>query len=367
MSKFFSFALIILIFQSSLLGVGNAQTQERGKWPDTEEQHLTLLRYAALAEIAYKAPKKHCFDLLKNCPENIATLPNNSPTSVNVLNLNLSRNFINQSASEICPESNRECIDIIKDKKTGEEFIVCEHDTSLPQRLLIAFKYTRQNDELSLLTKALIVASQAIVKNEELKVLEFQQNDSGDRIFGVQGTDKSRLDQLNTTIQKLMEKSCIFDFAVKVAGQFFYSCNEERDATLYTLIGHSLGGAVVQHVAEKLPNLLNAVTECNENKNAKFKAYSFNSFGVSNSIEYARHHDNIYSVRIAGELLEHMEDEWERKQLGHIFRYGMQPSPNQSVSEKFRLHKISTVQEEICRYLYDGGSFKYMPPGTVAP
>ena len=361
MLKFFPFALIIFFFQLGLAGTASAQETEF-KMCSYAEKHVTLLKYAALAEIAYKAPGIHSLDLNEICSENNA-LPKDFPTE-NITVLNLSGEYIKDLAHMICPESNGECIAIVKDTNTDEEFIVCEPGASLPLRLSIAFEYIRDNNNLSLLTKVAIVSSQVLTGDEELRVVEFQQDDWGNRTFGIQGTDIFKIDQLNTSIQNLMGNSCIFNVAVEVAKRFFNSCENNSEADNYTIVGHSLGGAVAQHVAHNLGDFGSTMRECRNN--VEFQAYSFNSFGIDDSIESMPHHREINSVRIAGEILEHIiGTDLNRRQLGHIFRYGMrldQPSPNQSSFERFELHKISTVQEEICSCLSGVGEFEYTPP-----
>ena len=232
MLKFFPFALIIFFFQLGLAGTASAQEPEF-KMCSYAEKHVTLFKYAALAEIAYKAPGSHSLDLNKICSENIA-LQNYSPTeNITVLNLHLPDGYIKELAHMICPESKEECIAIVMDTETDEEFVVCEPGVSLPLRLSIAFEYIRDNNDLSLLTKIAIVSFQVLTGDEELRVVEFQQDDRGNRTFGFQGTDIFRVKQINTSIQKLMGNSCIFNVAVEVAKRFFNSCKNDSEADNY--------------------------------------------------------------------------------------------------------------------------------------
>ena len=55
------------------------------------------------------------------------------------------------------------------------------------------------------------------------------------------------------TLQELLNNSCIFELAVHVAKAFFKFCDTDMPPmTNFAMVGHSLGGAVVQHVVSSL-------------------------------------------------------------------------------------------------------------------
>ena len=353
MRKFFFLALPIFIFHSGLAGTTNAQTYDA-------EIHQTLLRYAMLAGIAYKVPETYCLDPLNVYPVN-ASEPNNCPYEIVTVS--------NLPIAEYIRGLDRYDIEVLEDTSTGEEFIDCSSRMNLSLRITMAINYVWGNDEISILPKINVVLTQALAniltENEELRVVELQQEGSENSVLGVQGTDFLRIGQINTSIQELIGNSCAFDIAVDVVNHFFDPCENDSNANVYSIVGHSLGGAVAQYVAH---NLASRIDECRNT--VDFQAYSFNSIGMDSSAVRGSSHRNINSVRIAGEVLEQIGGNLNRKQLGHIFRYREQlnqSSPNQSLMEKFRLHEIRTVKEMISHCISYNGSFEYTRPGKNTP
>ena len=361
--KYFSFVIVALIFQIGFSNMVYAQISENRRCPDSVD-HATSLKYAAFAEMAYELPGNHDIDLRRYCPN--SNMPNiESPIQIEMQNISRENLDIIELNEEICPESSEGCIKTLKDSITNEEIFTCETQRDLTERIAISFSYVRNNERLSLLTKIIIVGVTSLTGNEEVRIMRLQPVGSpiDEYIIGVQGTDASRIiPMLNSSVMELIENSCTFELSVEVAKQFLNPCdNDNNNVNDYTILGHSLGGAVAQYVKGQ-PDLESIVRECSND--AQFRAYSFNSIGVDRAERSQNGHANTYSVRVAGEFLEQLETEFNREQIGHIFRYGdrSQSELELSLGERLRRHKISTVRREICRCYGGGGEFEYAPP-----
>lgn len=356
MRKFISFTFLIFTFHSGLAGATNSQIYDA-------EIHETLLRYAGLAGIAYGDPGEiYCLDP-KNDNSETPPKPNDCPSEIEKVTVNtlpISK-YIDRSRDN----EGSKGIEILKDNSTGEEFITCSSGEGLLERIAIAINFVSRNDEISILPKIAIVVSQIPTKYEELKVVTLQQEGSEGSVFGIQGTNFWRFKQIRTSIQKLIGNSCAFDVVVDVARNFFSDCRNKSITKMdtYSIVGHSLGGAVAQYVAHKFGDSTGFMTECNNDVN--FQAYSFNSIGMRNRAVRDSGNENINSVRIAGEILERLGTKLNRRQIGKKIRYGGQL--NQPSWNELKLHEISTVKKVINHCLSGKGFFKYTPPREIEP
>lgn len=324
----------------------NATGEERGK-------HIDLLEYAALAEAAYKNLGQTTINLHSICPLGIP-----EQTQDIVIDIRpIPENVINKVASEFRESNSNWTLDAQADGN-GEKFFACSTGKSLTERLYVAFRYVLSNEQLSFFVKVAIVGVVGLTEKQEIGVVELRSED-GERNIGIQGTDIFSIDEWNTSVQNLIESwdrgnSCIFPFAVdiithflgnEVAGEF----DEYRNKKVYSLVGHSLGGAVVQSAAMN-SDLENEVR--NHHLSAEFKAYSFNSIGIDFDADSTRYRSNIVSVRVLGEILQQLQSNVGRSQIGHILHYGVtsgQPTKRKAV----QLHKINSVKKKICNCLMD--------------
>ena len=322
--------------------------------PVTRDQHERLFEHAVLAELVYRDQNQVPLDLHAKCPTGIVQ----REEIATVTFYPVPRHIIDQAVSAIRRPEDQRRIEIYTDTNSGEDFIACTNAETFAQRIAVAFRYVRRNGRLSLFIKFLILGVTILTQKEELRILELQRDgrssQNGDEIIlGIQGTDFTSISQWNASIQNLINTSCVFDFAVEVATRFFGPTSVDQfGAYRHGIVGHSLGGAVAQHVAQHTD--LHSVIAGYRN-GATFQAYSFNSIGVKCSTPDVPHQSRIRSVRIAGEVLEQMEPQFRRRQIGHIYRYDVpssQSSTNQhSLPERIRLHKIDAVQDAICRCL----------------
>lgn len=321
--------------------------------------HHRMLEHAVLAEVAYKAAGTYSsVDLNKYCP---AGTP---PRRVDITVLEVPKQIIDLAIAKL--EEEETTVKFYTDSKSGERVIVCNPDEGVGQRLAIGLRYVVGNGRLSLIPRIVLAGTLILTGREELRVIELRQegnrnqsqSDQGGKIFGVQGTDIFRHRQLGAAVRALKDGSRCFDFALEISENFFDSCNPDFRALLrydiatandisvsHTIVGHSLGGAVAQYVAQKR-DFSNIITECG--RKSTFQAYSFNSFGVSSANTVASGTGKTFSVRIAGELLEKPEADLGRRQTGHVYRYAV-PPPSPNFIAQFNRHKIRRVQKEICR------------------
>ena len=316
--------------------------------PGARDQHERLFEHAVLAELVYGDQNQARLNFHAECPTGIAQREEIATVTFKPV----SRNIINKAVSAIRRLEDQRRIEIYTDIHSDEDFIACTNAQTLTQRIAVAFRYVRRTDGLSLFIKFAILGVATSTGNEELRILELRRDgpssqNGGETILGVQGTDFTSMKQWNASIQNLIDTSCIFDFAVEVATHFFGPASVDRfGADRYAIVGHSLGGAVAQHVAQQT-DLQSFIARYRAG--ATFRAYSFNSIGVKSLTPNAPSRSEIWSVRIAGEILEQL---FQRRQFGHIYRYGVplrQTSVSQqSLPEGIRLHKIDAVQAAIC-------------------
>ena len=225
-----------------------------------------------------------------------------------------------------------------------EKFVTCTTDRSVTERLAVAFRYAFNNDRLSLLMKFVIVGVSALSPTEEIEIVKLR-NSKNDKILGIQGTDVFRHGQWRTTINKLIEEpsskvSCLFPLAVDIATEFFggnFVKDKFSKTHYYGIVGHSLGGAVAQHIAQELDD-------------ATFRVYSFNSIGVATKRGTITRQGAMNSVRVAGEILEQLQSKFKKRQIGHIVRYG---TSSDGWQDGIRRHSIESVKKEICWCLAD--------------
>ena len=327
-------AFILLLLSATIARAAGPHPQMRQyscPGPNVWRTHVGLLEHAILADFTYKknsGMKK--WNLHKICPAGINAKAPDSQVKVEPIPdwiLDLAKDNVQR-------ENDNRTVDDHIGESTGDKFVTCTTNRTLKERLAVAFRYVRRNENLSLFAKVAIVGISGLETTEEIKVVTLQ-DDSDGASFGIKGTDMSRIKEWNTSIQNLIMNSCIFDFAVEVSTIFFESGISgeipEFRARNYGLVGHSLGGAVAQHVAQEM-DLMTVIQKHQEN--AVFRAHSFNSIGVDvggpESAERVERRKFVTSVRVAGDFLEELQQQVGRVQIGHLYRYG-------SSQEKFSL------------------------------
>ena len=352
--------VFLLLLTSSMIAVtARAETMRSYYCPgssatlEERSRHIDLLKYAVLANSAYKELGQTTFNLHRICPMGISAQIQDSVIAIK----SIPDNIINTVVDRVRETNSNWIFDTYSDND-GEKFFTCSTDQSVGERLLVAFRYVFDNEGLSFLMKAAIVGISGLTAEQKIGIVELE-NATGEKIIAIQGTDLSSIDQWNSAIRSLIESqnqgsSCIFPFIVEVATHFFGKdvageIHEYRNKKHYNIVGHSLGGTVTQHVAQKRD--LESIVRIHQ-KDATFRAYSFNSIGVDSKSEPVKHQNIITSVRVAGEILEQLQASVKRKQIGHIFRYGVLSDQSSKVSG-IRLHMMKSVKKKICDCLAD--------------
>lgn len=363
--KVFFFYLAALLYTAGIPSVANAQPAGgmcRGPNAPASElkMHTELLTYAVLAEAAY-AKKSPWTPAL---PDSCTTVDIPSDITEPVDTLPISDHIVADATSAIYSDADFAGEQLVLEsyvpEDNSETFLACTHDTAISERIAMAVRYAWERNKLSLLIKVAIVGFAPLTSTEELEIMELRSTQN-ERILGVQGTDVTRIiPQLTTSIHELMGNSCLFDLAVEISNAFFVpSMVNEFHADHNAIVGHSLGGAVAQYVGRRL-DLQESIRSFRNS--AAFGAYSFNSVGLGDASGDAPHYANIHSVRVVGEILEGLEEEFETSQIGNEYRY--EPSERRyllAIREKINRHSIRRVQSEICRCLGGEGGFDYSP------
>ena len=325
--------------------------------------HTELLEYATLAERAYDIPIPEGVDAAESALNWRKHCENDDPPKVEDWHVhNLPEDYIHRAAKTL--DLRPTDYDVYTVKRTGEQVIVCNEPNPMAS-LAGTIRYAWRNDKLRLLTKIILVATEAFTEVEEIEVMELRSDDpSKPPLLGMQGTDIVRLwnlqtdipraRQVNTTVRQLRGDSCPFNLMPEVAVEFFKdtSCAwkslkiDSRPNDL-AIVGHSLGGAVAQHVANE-KDIVDFVPECSGEADT-FRAFSFNSICLKDATPNQRQ-ENVVSVRVAGELLEEKATEFNMKQIGHLYRYGL-PLPDELNGLRIKRHRITEVQRQIrlCR------------------
>lgn len=206
-------------------------------------------------------------------------------------------------------------------------------------RLAMNIRLLVDNDTIAFAPKVmLIVADQLIPDKEMLGIVELQQAIAG-----------------------LMENSCLFDFAYEVAERFFVqnTVGEYGDFNYFSVVGHSLGGAVAQYIGRRRD--FQEAIRAKIRPDAIFGVYSFNSFGLSDTQDSHPHYRRIHSVQINGEILDYLNKKLGigMDQVGNVLRYGQDLPASANVGERLNRHGIERVQNEICRCAAGSGTLAF--------
>lgn len=325
--------------------------------PKQRTAHVDLLEHAELAHFAYtEILGWQTLDRSKVCPMGFLRQPPIFSIDVGAI----PSKVLKKATDVIRKRNDSWAIDTYSDPKTDDKYVsvTCTTKQTFRERLAVAFRYVRSNDNLSLLAKAAIVGISGLTRTESIGIVELK-NSQEETVLGLQGTNLLDIDKWNTSIQNLIEtwkngNSCVFDFAVEVSTAFFGRGSadgfHEYQSKRYGIVGHSLGGAVAQHVAQSV----DIETKLRKHQEvAIFRAYSFNSIGVDARAGSAKPKNTIVSVWVAGEILEAMQEKVGRRQTGYLFRYGAS-STRLPLWKRIQRHKIQSVKKEICSCLEDG-------------
>ena len=306
----------------------SAEAQEEIPCPGAyAHDHEAMLEHAALAELTYAKPQSDPYEIniYKYCSASYRRQYSEGQRIVQVLKIpdrvidDAKQNLLGQH------KERKQTVKIIPFQHNGDTLYACERELTFSQRLVIGFKWFQLGDETALGYTFRVVAGVvgiALSGNEEIKIIELRrQTPNGDPkdeelVLGIQGTDQTRLYQWVSSIQRMIGDSCTFGFAREVTRFFFERHDDDFEYRRTALVGHSLGGAVVQYISDSMP--LSRITRSQHNVSGLL-GYSFNSFGVPNSLTRGTRHNDVHSIVIAWEILEQLFP--ETSQIGHKYRY----------------------------------------------
>ena len=159
-------------------------------------------------------------------------------------------------------------------------------------------------------------------------------------VTAIRGTDPSLLSQWSASSRDLspFRKSCVFDLMTRVMGEVV-----AKNAQKYAITGHSLGGAVAQHIAQSL-------SKGDETPNARF--FSFNAVGIDVDADGNPHPDILHSFYVDGDVVSVIGILFGRSQGGLIVKYSPPESENEDEfwhrEGPFDRHELRTVQHALC-------------------
>ena len=145
-----------------------------------------------------------------------------------------------------------------------------------------------------------------------------------------------------TDLAAITRDSCAFDFAASFVGHL------ARNESI-TVVGHSLGGAATQHVAQSPPRNAGIV-----------RGYSFSSFGLDSGGDTSI--EEVFSYYIEGDPF--VDGFSDRDQVGTVIRYNP-PFWYGLHTGYLSRHFLLSVQDAICKCIEGGrGSLAVeVPPG----
>ena len=173
--------------------------------------------------------------------------------------------------------------------------------------------------------------------------------------FAIQGTDFTQHQQVESSVQDLLDGSCVFDVAAIVVG----SLREQAPSHLFSVVGHSLGGAATQYIANDRAVRLQQFGA--RRRDSVDAYYSFNSVGLRTS-EFVDL-PTLHSYYVDGEILSGYSTQLGRVQGGHVYRYipdeNSGPVWDANATER---HRLPAVQEGLCQCINGDGSLDYRVP-----
>ena len=310
--------------------------------------HIQIQENAALAELAYEAagPNTYPINILSHCADSSLRHDSRGYREVKVRQipdrqLREAEERLNQRFDDNGPGS----IEVRTIEHNGVNYHVCDRGMSPNVHLAVAFRWMLLGSKLELGYTVGFVAGGMLAGQEEIQALSL----FDDHVLGVPGTDMDRRRQWVTSLNDMVEHSCIFDFSAEVTRSVLDCFAQTADCSIegihqadeLILVGHSLGGAISQHAADTQhrANLLGP-----SGNQVRLRAYSFNSMGMNNPVTCQPHHHDINSITLAGELLEVVVP--DTTQIGKFIRYD---TMNWVLpTEWVHRHKLATVQETIC-------------------
>ena len=178
-------------------------------------------------------------------------------------------------------------------------------------------------------------------------------NGSGHRepVFLIRGTDLDRLiPQLAASIKGAWNQSCAFSAAAKLVSNLkrYYGDKSHIDGELI-IVGSSLGGSAVQHIATDPDTPL-----------SKIEGYSFNGMGVpAERVDPNRPNEMLYSYTVRGDWINGMRELFGQTEAGNKWRYD--PMDTFWGPWLTGRHSIQSVRRSLCRCVDGRGALVTVP------
>ena len=267
----------------------------------------------------------------------------------------------------------------------GVTYLTCSYDNFDPQFALTWATTTfdalgPDQTTISVTTlnpSILVVASAGLIPQDEgMGVVRLSRvppaADQPDQLVGFQGTDITRIDQIVSSLNDLMSNSCVFEMAAIISSVV----SSEMCEGQYTIVGHSLGGAAVQHIVRDFhtkpdrdpSNRSTMQSTCNS---VSFEGYAFNSIGLDHNAASNFGQGQLYSYYIDDEIISWSGRRWNRRQAGTILKYTPSSSwPQVGVlnllgnvvtwdqPETIRRHRLPAVQQGLCECINGTGTIE---------
>ena len=239
----------------------------------------------------------------------------------------------------------------------GPAHFVCDRDPEDVFALVTLARYQVPVDDdgdlLQLIIRPILWLVETATIEEAVETVTLQKTNSlsADRypetVTAIRGTRPDRLTNWRSTINRLLRgKSCVFDLMVKLSGHFM-----GVGRSSYAVTGHSLGGAVAQHVAQHYDR---------ERTSRRFRAFAFNALGTDAPADPAI----LQSFVIDGDPVPAIGARIGQIQAGRSVRY-VPPNTNYWRFERpfatLKRHMLPAVQQALCDCMKGMGTLAVNP------
>ena len=232
----------------------------------------------------------------------------------------------------------------------GPAYIVCDSSPSDVFVLVTLARFGLSSNEDLLrrwVLRPMLWVVDNTVADETLDAVTFQKNDVlSNNVFpqtvtAIRGTRPDRLSHWQASLQRFFGSSCVFDLMVKVARGFMGEGHSH-----YAVTGHSLGGAVAQHVAQRLDGSSTA---------GRFQAFAFNALGTDGQVD----HNVLQSFFIQADPIAAFGNFLSRVQAGRSMCF-IPPNTDFWASEAPpywpERHSLHSVQRALCECMQGMGN-----------
>ena len=169
-------------------------------------------------------------------------------------------------------------------------------------------------------------------------------NADGSKAVAIKGTDFDNLAEVRTSINDVRGGACALELAVS-AVEYFSKKYDERGSDIFAdgyfadrffVTGHSLGGAVAQHVARRLAGW-------------PITYFAFSSMGMTPE-ETDHQLADVFSYYVEGDPAHWFGTRVGRRQIGYAMQYSPKGDPDAGTK-----HSLDYVRASICECMVGAG------------